>query len=111
MMNSSTTATFTNTITLLTVADSRMPTTNSSVTMAIIMTAGRLKMAATCVPSAKVINVPRAADNCGGMLMPMSRKNETTYPDQPIDTVTAPSAYSKIKSQPMIQANNSPSVA
>ena len=67
MMNTSTTATLTNTMTLLTVADSRMPITSSSVTTAIMMTAGRLKMAATCVPSAKVMSVPRAADNSGGM--------------------------------------------
>ena len=37
---------------LFTVADSRMPITNRKVTMAMIMTAGRLKMAATCVPRA-----------------------------------------------------------
>ena len=41
----------------------------------------------------------------------MSRRNDTTYPDQPIETVTAPKAYSKTKSQPMIQAKSSPSVA
>ena len=66
-MNSSTTATFTTTITLLTVADSRMPIISRTVTIAMMITAGRLKIAATCVPSASVISVPRAADNWGGM--------------------------------------------
>src|SRR5207249_12228065 len=49
-MNSSTTATFTNTIMLFTVADSRIPITSSSVMMPMMMTAGRLKIAVTCVP-------------------------------------------------------------
>src|SRR5262249_24260744 len=110
-MNISTTATLTSTMTLLTVADSRMPITSSNVMMAIMMTAGRLKMAVTWVPSASVTSVPRAADSCAGMLMPTSCKNGTTEPDQPIDTVTAPRAYSIIKSQPLIHAKTSPSLA
>ncbi len=67
MMNSSTTATLIITITLLVFADSLMPITSSRVTIPMMMTAGRLKMAVTCVPSAKVMRVPRAADNSGGM--------------------------------------------
>ena len=47
-MNSSTTATFTNTITLLTLADSLMPMTSSVVMMPMITIAGRLKIAVTC---------------------------------------------------------------
>ena len=31
--------------------------------------------------------------------------------DQPEETVLAPMAYSSVRSQPMIQANNSPRVA
>ena len=33
------------------------------------------------------------------------------YPDQPAATVAVPSAYSRIRSQPIIQATSSPSVA
>src|SRR6266699_3745134 len=88
-MNRRTTATFTNTITLLTLADSLIPMTSSVVMIAMMMTAGRLKTAVTLDPSA----------------------SETTYPDHPIATVTAPSAYSSTRSQPMIQANTSPRVA
>ncbi len=46
-MNSSTTATFTNTMMLLKFADSLMPTTSSVVTRAIMTMAGKLKMAVT----------------------------------------------------------------
>ena len=51
MMNSTTTAPLMNTITLLTLADSLIPMTSNVVTMAMMMTAGRLKTAATWVPS------------------------------------------------------------
>src|SRR5690349_3048491 len=103
-MNSSTTATLMITITLLTLADSLMPMTRRVVTRAMMMTAGRLKIAVVVVPSAHVTAAPRAADSAHGTLMPMSCRKLTTYPDQPIATVTAPSAYSRIRSQPMIQA-------
>src|SRR5438552_11465946 len=110
-MKSSTTASLMNTMALLTVADSLMPTTSSVVTIAMMTTAGRLKMAVV-VPSAQVTSVPRAAESAHGKSMCKAvRKNDTTYPDQPIATVTAPSAYSSTRSQPMIQANSSPSVA
>ena len=49
--------------------------------------------------------------NSGGMLMPMSFRKETTYPDHPTATVEAAKRYSRMRSQPMIQATNSPSVA
>src|SRR2546422_8531912 len=42
-MNRSTTATFTNTMTLLTLADSLMPMTSSVVMIAMMITAGRLR--------------------------------------------------------------------
>src|ERR1700693_724916 len=89
-MNSSTTATFTNTMTLLTLADSLMPMTSRVVMIAIMMTAGRLNTAVMVEPSARVTAVPRAADRAGGTAIPMSFRNETTYPDHPIATVTAP---------------------
>ena len=55
--------------------------------------------------------VPRAAENSGGTWIPKSLRKETTYPDQPMETVIAPTAYSNARSQPIIQAINSPSVA
>src|SRR5688500_3320390 len=110
-MNTSTTATLTKTITPLTLADSLMPITSSVVTSATITTAGTLNQAVTCEPSASVSTVPRAAAKCGGMWMPRSPRNDTTYPVQPIATVVALSAYSSTRSHPMIQAMNSPSVA
>src|SRR6266571_181203 len=88
-MNSTTTASLMKTITLLVVADSLMPMTSSVVTRAMITT----------------------ADSAHGTSRPISCRNDTTYPDQPIATVTAPSAYSRTKSHPMIQAMISPSVA
>src|SRR5262245_45373718 len=110
-MKRMTTATLISTMMSLTLADSLMPITSSVVTTATTITAGRLKRAVTDVPSAHVISVPLAPDSAHGTLMPMSRRNETTYPDQPIATVTAPSAYSRIRSQPMIHATSSPRVA
>ena len=47
-----------------------------------------------------------------GICMPRkSCRKLTRWPDQPTATVAAPSAYSRIRSQPMIHAKNSPSVA
>src|SRR6266550_6072981 len=101
-MNNSTTATLTNTMTLLTLADSLMPTTSSVVTIAMMITAGRLKTAVTCgrvfgsIPrvdrlcsSASVIafhppsgtwmsGVPRAAASAPGTSSPTSCRNDTT---------------------------------
>src|SRR3989440_10966701 len=134
-MNRSTTATFTNTMTLLTLADSLMPMTSSVGMMAMMIMAGRLNTAVTCgrlfgsIPRADTVCnsasvtafqpwsgmwmscVPRAAERVAGTSSPTSCRNDTTYPDQPMATVTAPSAYSSTKSQPMIHANSSPSVA
>src|SRR6266849_10557748 len=131
-MNSNTTASFTNTIRSLKVADSLIPNTRRVVTTKMMNTAGRLKMAVACkrvagsVPAALIwsanarlmavqpafifkpaasvagilINlVPLAADISVGTTMPQSRRNETTYPDQPIATVIAPTAYSRMRSQ------------
>ena len=110
-MKSRTTATLITTMTLLTVADSLMPITSRVVTRAMMTTAGRLNHAVTVEPSANVTTLPRAAWRWAGMRIPKSPRNETTYPDHPIATVTAPRAYSRMRSQPMIQARNSPSVA
>ena len=56
--------------------------------------------------------VPGAAANAAGKSIPTkSWRKLLRCPDQPTATVAAPSAYSRIKSQPMIHATNSPSVA
>src|SRR2546430_1823007 len=110
-MKSSTTASFTNTMTLLTFADSLMPTTRSVVMIAMMMTAGRLKTAVAVVPSAHVTSVPRAADRAHGKSKCRAgRRDDTTEPDQPIPTVTAPGAYSSTRAHPTIQAMSSPNV-
>src|SRR5258706_8756473 len=125
-MNSSTTATLIITMTLLKFADSLMPITRRVVTRAMMRIAGRLKVAAIhgppsvraeqsgaawAEPVTTETQVPRAAESAAGIWMPrfLPRKL-TTYPDQPMATVVADSAYSRIRSQPMIQAKNSPSV-
>src|SRR2546429_4751389 len=77
-MNSSTTATFTNTITLLKFADSLIPITSSVVTRAMMITAGRLKIAVAVVPSAHCTATPRAAESEHGTLIPTSCRNDTT---------------------------------
>ncbi len=74
-------------------------------------TAGRLNTAVVVAPLASVITVPGAALSAAGKVIPMSCRKLTTYPDHPTATVAAPSAYSRMRSQPMIQATNSPSVA
>ena len=106
-----TTATLTSTIAVLTFADSLIPITMSTVTAAVISTAGRLMIASGLHP-AVLIRVHGAAANAGGIEMPRkSRRKLVRCPDQPTATVAAPSAYSRIKSHPMTQAMNSPSVA
>src|SRR5262245_29825151 len=101
-------ATLTNTMIDLTVADSRTPRTRIQVTAAVISTAGKLNTAVTDEPSASLTPVPGAALITAGMSMPKSASRLTTLPDQPTATVAAPSAYSRIRSQPMIQAISSP---
>src|SRR6267143_887309 len=104
-MNTNTTATLMRTITLLTLADSRIPITRSVVTSAMMMTAGELKTAVTC---GRLPGLTPLAE------MVWSRASLTAF--QPswgvcIATVTAPSAYSRTRSHPMIHAISSPRVA
>src|SRR5882672_4282793 len=77
-MNSSTTATFTNTMMLLKFADSLIPMTSSVVTRPMMITAGRLKIAVAVVPSGHCTATPRAAERAQGTLMPTSCRNDTT---------------------------------
>src|ERR1700753_3947724 len=103
-----TTATLRMTITELTRADSWMPITSSAVTRTVMMTAGRLNTAVTGAPSVTMTAVPGAALKAAGNWMAQCFRQLTRYPDQPTATVEAPRAYSRIRSQPMIQATNSP---
>src|SRR5688500_20088430 len=109
-ITSTTTATLTTTMTPLTVADSRTPRTRSAVTSSAMITAGRLKMAVTVLPSAAASTVPGAALTMAGNGRPASFSRLTKYADHPTATVAAPSAYSSTRSHPMIHATNSPSV-
>src|SRR3984957_16193384 len=111
-MKSPMTASFTATMTVLTRADSRMPTTSNAVIIRMITMAGTFRVApvydhACCAAS----NENGDDTNRAGRISPKSRAKLTTYPDQPMETAIAPTAYSRIRSQPMIQAINSHSVA
>src|SRR5258708_7180962 len=110
-ITSSTTATFTMTNAELTEADSWIPTPSRIVTSTVMIPAGRLNTAIAVPPSASTTDVPGAALNVAGNEIPKSWRKLTMYPDQPTATVAAPRAYSRIRSQPMIQAMNSPRVA
>ncbi len=79
-------------------ADCLMPMMSRPATTSTMTAAGRLNT-----------GVGPARD--GGIVMPTSRARLTKYPDQPTATVDVLSAYSRIRSQPMIQANSSPTVA
>src|SRR3954468_4048046 len=81
-------------------ADCLMPITSSEATTRTMSAAGRL-------------NRPSGGGliSDGGMTIPKSRAKLTKYPDQPTATVATLNAYSRIRSQPMIQATNSPIVA
>ena len=52
-----------------------------------------------------------ASANRAGIWKPSCATSSRKYPDQPTATVDAAKRYSRIKSQPMIHAMNSPSVA
>ena len=106
-----TTATLTKTIAVLTVADSLMPMMMRIVTSTVMITAGRLKTAVTG-PAAVATTVPGAPAKRAGKSTPTkSWRKLVRFPDQPTATVAAPSAYSRIRSQPITHATNSPSVA
>jgi hypothetical protein len=107
-------ATLITTITAFTVADSLMPTISSIVTRIVMITAGTLKTATVVgaiAPPASCTIVPGAALHFAGNCSPSWCSSVTRLPDQPTATVAAPRAYSRIRSQPMIHAMNSPSVA
>ena len=102
-INTRTTATFKITRILLINADSFVPFINSKDSKQIIKIAGKL----TIPPSLSHGPCKSAV----GISIPKLCKNLETYCDQLAATVAAPRAYSKTKSQPIIQAINSPIVA
>src|SRR2546422_9648752 len=111
------------TMMLLTLADSLMPITRIVDIRTTMKTAGRLshapvKLSPLCAHPAtacctwrRVHHCVGDAARCGEIVMPKLLSSETKWPDQPTPTVAAPAAYSRTKSQPMIQATISPMVA
>ena len=91
------------TSTRLTRSDSLMPTATSTVSTATSRNAARLKWPQ---PSA-VAEGPRLS----GQPSPIASRKVTKYLLHPCATTEAPSISSRIRSQPMIQATSSPSVA
>ena len=76
-----------------------------------MIAAGTLNTPVTVLPSRSATNDPGGPVSAAGKLMPMSCRMLTKLPAQPTAIVDAPRAYSSTRSQPMIQANSSPSVA
>jgi hypothetical protein len=111
-MNRRTIATLVITIRPLTTADSRMPRIKSSVSIKTMNTAGRLT---TPWDMAWVTeSTPLSSGEwhqAYGMWRPRRSSSLLRYSLQAMPTVAAPIAYSRIRSQPMIQATNSPIVA
>jgi hypothetical protein len=112
------------TMKLLKRADSLMPMTRRVVMRPMRSIAGRLMIAPVWVNPSAWVRTPAASNfavsvywsgalvSAAGMLIPSdSRMKAVKYPDHPTATVDAPKRYSRIRSQPMIQAMNSPRVA
>src|ERR1041385_1254050 len=106
------------TMAALNVALSRMPFTRTTVRMNVMRTAGRSKYEPVETMPVVLQSPPRlmhklngAVETAGGTLKPNSGVNSWKCADQPCATVAEPTAYSRTRSQPMIQANSSPSVA
>src|SRR5579885_3599149 len=73
------------------------------------MTMAVVKLAASLMPITRIA-VPKSVKSDAGMagrLTPKSRRNARKWPLQPTATVAAPKAYSRIRSQPIIQAMSS----
>src|ERR671914_1410294 len=97
-ITSRTTATLMVTMIALTREESLMPSTSRAVTTSTISIAGMLNVAFS----------PAIDD---GRWRPMLSSSDWAYPDQPTATTAAPSASSRMRSQPMIHAGNTPIVA
>ena len=110
--NSTITTSFTATRKLLKRAVSRTPATRIAVIRIITAAAGRFSTAPVNVQACFAASKANGDEtNWAGRSSPKSFAKLTTYPDQPMATVAAPTAYSRIRSHPMIQAISSPSVA
>ena len=126
--------TLSSTIALLVLADSRIPTTSTQVIASTTRKAGRLAMNGTpktcgalssaearySTPGSEAPSATaRAASDAertsvasqAGSVIPRCPSSSRKWPDQPIATPMLPTAYSTIRSHPMIQATNSPSEA
>ena len=91
----------------LTNADSLVPRISSPVSSSRMNTAGVFIM--PCAPLAAVSN--GECDHAYGMRQPNQSRTRFAYSLHAMATVAAPTAYSRTKSQPIIQAINSPIVA
>src|ERR1700704_4268252 len=123
MITASTIVIFVITMTLLTVADSLIPTTSTYDITPTMKIAGRLTYApvgnqpACTHPVTLAANSPAVQKSNGacvslaGTWMPRKSSRLRKCPDHPTPTVAAPMAYSSTRSHPMIQATNSPIVA
>jgi len=109
--NTSSTATFITTSAVLVLADSRMPMHSSAATSSTMQAAGRLNSPCVTPPPGSASTTSGAAVSRTGRRTPRSPRKLTKYPDHPTATVLAESAYSRIRSHPMIQAKISPAVA
>src|SRR5262245_22308220 len=107
-MTNKTTPTLMTTRTALVVALSRMPITRMTVTRSMMATAGKLKSAPLVGSENGSLAI---ASGTLRALLETSSSSLLRYLDQDDATTPQAMAYSKIRSQPMIQANNSPSVA
>src|SRR5215472_13318593 len=94
------------TMMLLASADSRIPRTSNTVRMKMIRKAGTLKYEPVQCPDSQT-----GVDHRSGRLRPNDASCALQYAENPIATTTLLTTYSRIRSQPMIQANISPSVA
>src|SRR5258707_11424520 len=94
------------TITLLAPADSRTPRTSSKVSTNTIRNPGRLKYAPVQWPPAQT-----GMDHLSARCIPKASSCALVYPLKPTATATLLTTYSRIRSQPMIQAKISPRVA
>src|SRR5205823_14035461 len=107
-MTNSTTPTLVMTSTAFVVALSRIPMTRTTVTKSMMATAGKLN-------SAPLVGSEKGSDAItSGILIALPDTNSRSllrYLDQDEATTPQAMAYSRIKSQPMIQANSSPRVA
>src|SRR3954452_7899513 len=110
-ITTTTTATLMMTIAELKFADSLIPMMISAVTASVISTAGTFKTAASLQPAARIAQHGADANRAGMSTPTKSCRKLDRCPDQPTATVAAPRAYSRMRSQPITQAKNSPRVA